>query len=118
MQVLSLGETQYFRPAVRVRLNRGVFEQISSIAGLSSHLSPLTTLVFSWNRRIGNPPSAVPEYSAVLQRGMCPGSPSHLVYTSQIYGFQIRSFRQPSEVVFYPSAPNRLNLRISNFDFV
>ncbi|KAJ1345681.1 hypothetical protein KIN20_000270 [Parelaphostrongylus tenuis] len=80
------------QPAIRVRLNKGVFDQASTIvAGLVEHEGSRITI-----------------------------SPSQLCFLEgcvQIHSFRMTSFRQPFRVTFNPYPPNRFIIRIIDFDF-
>ncbi|KAK6753566.1 hypothetical protein RB195_012885 [Necator americanus] len=81
------------KPAIRVRLNKGVFEQASTIvAGLVEYEVP----------RIKVPPTQ-----------QC--FPEGCV---QIHSFRMTSFRQPSSVTMRPLPPNQFVIRVTDFDFL
>ncbi|CAJ0582225.1 unnamed protein product, partial [Mesorhabditis spiculigera] len=80
------------KPAIRVRMNHGIFEQASNIvAGLVEYETP----------RI-----RIPSTQQCFQEGCV-----------QIHSFHVSSFRQPSLVSFAPHPPNQLLLRVQDLDF-
>ncbi|CAI4223419.1 unnamed protein product [Auanema sp. JU1783] len=80
------------KPAIRVRLNRGIFEQASSIvAGLVEYEVP----------RI-----QIPNSQQCFTEGCV-----------QIHSFRMTSFRLPRSISFQPSPPNQFALRVTDFDF-
>ncbi|XGW03802.1 hypothetical protein V3C99_015169 [Haemonchus contortus] len=80
------------RPAIRVRINKGIFEQASTIvAGLVEYEVP----------RI-----RVPSTQQCFPEGCV-----------QIHSLQVTGFRQPSLVSFGPYPPNQFIIRITDFDF-
>ncbi|EPB74672.1 hypothetical protein ANCCEY_06250 [Ancylostoma ceylanicum] len=88
----SIGGQAVPKPAIRVRLNKGVFEQASTIvAGLVEYEVP----------RIKVPPTQ-----------QC--FPEGCV---QIHSFHMTSFRQPSSVTMGPHPPNQFVIRVTDFDF-
>ncbi|KJH50465.1 hypothetical protein DICVIV_03397, partial [Dictyocaulus viviparus] len=80
------------KPAIRVRFNKGVFEQASTIvAGLVEYEGP----------RI-----KIPSSQQCFPEGCV-----------QIHSLSIASFRQPTTVSFQPYPPNRFLIRLIDFDF-
>ncbi|GMS80458.1 hypothetical protein PENTCL1PPCAC_2633, partial [Pristionchus entomophagus] len=79
-------------PAIRIRLNRGLFDQASSIAsGLVEYqISRLS----------------IPSTQQCFTEGCV-----------QIQNLRITNFRQPQGIYFGPIPPNQLVLRLTNFDF-
>ncbi|CAI5452246.1 unnamed protein product [Caenorhabditis angaria] len=84
---------QTLRPAIRVRLNRPVFDQASSIVqGLIEYEVP----------RVQIPPTR-----QCFAEGCV-----------DAHSFRMASFRQPSFVSFDPQFPNKFRIRVTDFDFV
>ncbi|CAB3398464.1 unnamed protein product [Caenorhabditis bovis] len=84
---------QQLRPAIRVRLNRQIFDQASLIVkGLIEYEVP----------RI-----VIPSTRQCFTEG-CVNADS----------FRMASFRQPSFVAFEPHFPNRFRIRVNDFDFM
>ncbi|GMR59500.1 hypothetical protein PMAYCL1PPCAC_29695, partial [Pristionchus mayeri] len=79
-------------PAIRIRLNRGLFDQASSIA---------SGLVEYQINRI-----SLPSTQQCFTEGCV-----------QIQNLRITNFRQPQGIYFGPIPPNQLVLRLTNFDF-
>ncbi|GMT10959.1 hypothetical protein PFISCL1PPCAC_2256, partial [Pristionchus fissidentatus] len=79
-------------PAIRIRLNRGLFDQASSIA---------SGLVDYQISRI-----SLPSTQQCFTEGCV-----------QIQNLRITNFRQPQGIYFGPIPPNQLVLRLTNFDF-
>ncbi|KAF8386113.1 hypothetical protein PRIPAC_75255 [Pristionchus pacificus] len=79
-------------PAIRIRLNRGLFDQASSIA---------SGLVEYQISRI-----SLPSTQQCFTEGCV-----------QIQNLRITNFRQPQGIYFGPIPPNQLVLRLTNFDF-
>lgn len=90
---VQLTTPQSFRPAIRVRLNRPVFEQASSIVqGLVEYEVPRVN---------------IPSTRQCFQEGCV-----------DAHSFRMSSFRQPSFVAFEPHFPNKFRIRVTDFDFV
>ncbi|CAJ0589972.1 unnamed protein product [Cylicocyclus nassatus] len=90
--LLDTTEGQVPKPAIRVRLNKGVFEQASTIvAGLVEYEVP----------RIKVPPT---------QQCFTEGC-------VQIHSFHMTSFRQPASTTMGPHPPNQFVIRVTDFDF-
>ncbi|CAJ0961015.1 unnamed protein product, partial [Mesorhabditis belari] len=80
------------KPAIRVRMNHGIFEQASNIvAGLVEYETP----------RI-----RIPSTQQCFAEGCV-----------QIHSFRVTSFRQPSLVSLAPYPPNQMLLRVQDLDF-
>ncbi|EGT37599.1 hypothetical protein CAEBREN_29907 [Caenorhabditis brenneri] len=90
---VQLISCQSFRPAIRVRLNRPVFDQASSIVqGLVEYEVPRVN---------------IPSTRQCFQEGCV-----------DAHSFRMSSFRQPSFVAFEPHFPNKFRIRVTDFDFV
>ncbi|CAO4380441.1 unnamed protein product [Caenorhabditis nigoni] len=91
--LVQLIQCQSFRPAIRVRLNRPVFDQASSIVqGLVEYEVPRVN---------------IPATRQCFQEGCV-----------DAHSFRMSSFRQPSFVAFEPHFPNKFRIRVTDFDFV
>ncbi|ULT90744.1 hypothetical protein L3Y34_008810 [Caenorhabditis briggsae] len=91
--LVQLIRCQSFRPAIRVRLNRPVFDQASSIVkGLVEYEVPRVN---------------IPATRQCFQEGCV-----------DAHSFRMSSFRQPSFVAFEPHFPNKFRIRVTDFDFV
>ncbi|CAD6193615.1 unnamed protein product [Caenorhabditis auriculariae] len=81
------------RPAIRVRLNRPVFDQASQIvAGLVEYEVPRVS---------------IPRTRQCFTEGCV-----------EAHSFRMTSFRQPSSVAFEPALPNKFRIRVTDFDFM
>ncbi|CAI2354511.1 unnamed protein product [Caenorhabditis sp. 36 PRJEB53466] len=91
--LLHLITCESFRPAIRVRLNRAVFDQASSIVqGLVEYEVPRVN---------------IPATRQCFTEGCV-----------DAHSFRMSSFRQPSFVAFEPHFPNKFRIRVTDFDFV
>lgn len=91
--LFQLTTCQSFRPAIRVRLNRPVFDQASSIVqGLVEYEVPRVN---------------IPATRQCFTEGCV-----------DAHSFRMSSFRQPSFVAFEPHFPNKFRIRVTDFDFV